>query len=204
MKVLITNPEVDAFTRYLHCWTKQLIKNLRNNVEVFHLEEGKANRIRFEGMLKKNVVDVVLLNGHGDYDFVLGDYEKILDKENVALLKGKTVHAMSCSSAKELGVLAVQSGAKAYLGYDEPFLAPRMKDKVSNPLKDGTAKLFLDPAFITQKALLNGKAPGEAVELAHKEYDRSIVKALRSPIQSDNDKFVGLLLWDKEHLVAVE
>ena len=81
MKVLITNPEVDAFTRYLHCWTKQLIKNLRNNVEVFHLEEGKANRIRFERMLKKNVVDVVLLNGHGDYDFVLGTMRRFWTKK---------------------------------------------------------------------------------------------------------------------------
>ena len=79
-----------------------------------------------------------------------------------------------------------------------------MDDKISNPLEDTTAALFLDPAFTAQKALIGGKAPSEAVALAKKEFNRSIVKALTSPIQSDNDQFVGLLLWDRDHLVSIE
>lgn len=111
---------------------------------------------------------------------------------------------MSCSSAKTLSPTAVQNGAKAYVGYDEPFFASRLDDKISDPLTDETAALFLNPAFITQKALADGKTPREAIALAKKEYNRSIVKALTSPIQSDNDQFVSFLLWDRDHLVAIE
>lgn len=204
MRVLITNPEVDAFTRYLCRWTGKMLGEFRNDINVNILDKDKAKRKRFEGTLSKTPVDVVLLNGHGDYSYVLGDNEIIVDMSNVDILKNKVVHAMSCSSARDLGRMAIRVGARAYVGYDEPFLASRMQDKISDPLNDDAAALFLDPAFIAQKALLNGKEPKEAVRLAGREYDRSIVKALRSPVQSNNNQLVGLLLWDKEHLVALE
>lgn len=73
MRVLITNPETDAFTRYLRHWSKKLIADLRNVDEIFHLEKKKANRKRFEGMLKKKNINIVLLHGHGGDDFILGD-----------------------------------------------------------------------------------------------------------------------------------
>lgn len=205
MRILISNPETDAFTRYLLHWSKRLIEEVGERNEIFHADGEKANRTKIEGMLNKRNIDLVLLNGHGDDRSVLGNNnEVVVDLENVELLNGKTVHAMSCSSAKELGKVAVEKGARAYVGYNAPFLAPRMDDKISNPLNDSTAALFLDPAFITQKALINGKKPTEAVRLGKKEYNRSIVKALMSPVQSDNDQFIGLLLWDRDHLVNCE
>ena len=109
---------------------------------------------------------------------------------------------MSCSSAKELGALAITAGAKDYVGYDAPFFAPTMDEKQKSPAKDKTASLFLDPAFIAEKALINGKSADEAALLAKKEFNRSIVKALTSDIQSDNDQFIGLLKWDRDHLVS--
>ena len=202
MRILITNPETDAFTRYLLFWTNKMISEIKHNNTIYHLKNKNANPIKFSGILSKKDVNVVLLNGHGSDDCVMGENGIILDQQNVSLLKGKIVHAMSCSSAKNLGDLAVNSGARAYVGYDEPFLASRLDDKISNPLKDKTAALFLAPAFIAQKALANGKTPDEAVQLARNEYNRSILKALTSPIQSDDDQFVGLLLWDRNHLVA--
>ena len=204
MRILITNPEVDAFTRYLLFWSRKLIKELKNNNEIIHLEKDKVKRERLEGTIKKKGIDLVLLNGHGDDEIVLGNDGPIVDGDNIDLLKEKIVHAMSCSSAKKLGKTAVEKGVKAYVGYNEPYLAPRMDDKISNPLKDSTAALFLDPAFIAQKALANNKTPSEAVNLARKEYNRSIIKALTSPMQSDNDQFVGLLLWDRDHLIFNE
>ena len=205
MKVLITNPEIDGFTRYLLAWSRRLIKEMSSRHDFFHLDKSKSTRRRFEGMIRKVSPDLILLNGHGTESYVLGhNNESLVDLNNVDLLSGKTIHAMSCHSARKLGPVAVAHGAKAYLGYDQPFFASRMDDKISNPLEDTTAALFLDPAFTAQKALIGGKAPSEAVALAKKEFNRSIVKALTSPVQSDNDQFVGLLLWDRDHLVSIE
>ncbi|MDO4967200.1 MAG: hypothetical protein Q4E70_00310 [Candidatus Saccharibacteria bacterium] len=205
MKVLLTNPEVDIFTRYLRVWSKKLIKDVRKiGTKFITLDKEQVSRARFEGTLAKTDSDVVLLHGHGSDNCVLGQNEQIVDKDNAKILEGKKVHAMSCSSAKKLGPLAISMGAKAYVGYDALFLAPTMDEKQNDPSKDNTAALFLDPAFIAEKALINGKDADEAVKLAKEEYNRSIVKALMSDIQSDNDQFVSLLKWDRDHLVSCE
>lgn len=205
MNILITSPETDIFTRYIRVWAKRLIKELRSkNHNIFHLDKGKANRKKTAGLLAKKDIQLVLFNGHGNDCELRGQNEVILDAQNIDILSGKIVHAMSCSTAKELGSIAVKSGAKAYVGYDAPFLAPTFNEKNNNPLEDDTAALFLNPAFSAQRALANGKTPNEAITLAKNEYNRSIVKALKSDIQSDNDQFVGLLLYDRNHLVACE
>jgi len=202
MRILITNPEVDIFTRYLRVWTKKLIKNINKNNTIIHLDKNKAKRDRFTKSLEKKNIDLVFLNGHGSECFILGQDENIpiLDENNAKTLKDKIIHAMSCNSLAKLGKIAVKNGANAYIGYDEPFFAPTFNEKNNDPLKDDTAALFLNPAFIVSKALANGKSPEEAVELAKKEYNRSIIKALTSGVQSDNDQFVGLLKWNRDHL----
>lgn len=203
MRVLLTNPEVDIFTRYLCVWAKKLIKDVKKaSISFTSLDKNKVGRKRFEGTINKIDPDVILIHGHGSDNYILGQSEKIIDAENVAILKDRTVHAMSCSSAKELGTLALKAGAKSYVGYDAPFFAPTMDEKQKNPAKDETATLFLNPVFIAEKALVNGKNADEAVLLAKKEYNRSIVKALTSDIQSDNARFISLLKWDRDHLIS--
>ena len=54
------------------------------------------------------------------------------------------------------------------------------------------------------KALLDGKSAAEAVELAKKEYDKSIERALGSDIQSDDDQFINWLYWDRDNLRLCE
>lgn len=202
MQVLITSPEKDEFTRYFRVWTKRLIKQIEQHCLIYHLDKGQANRKRLSGMLEKKSIDLVLINGHGSDNLVEGQEDVVLDKDNVALLQGKDVHVMSCSSAAVLGPLAIKSGTKSYVGYDAHFFAVLSRDNTVTPEKDDTAALFLDPAFTAQKALAIGKNPNEAVATAKKEYNRSIVKALKSSVQSDNDQFIALLKFDRDHLVS--
>lgn len=204
MKVLISSPEHDAITRYLKVWTEKLVQNFQRVHTIQHVKGEKATRERICGMIEKQAPDVILLNGHGADDRVCGHNNEVLvDLGNVSILKQKMVHALSCNSAKRLGVEAVKQGAEGYVGYDEKFVLVSNKSKVSNPWQDETAKLFLDPAFTAQKALLNKKTPGEAVELARKAYRRSIQKALNSDIQSDDDQALPFLLHDMMHLKAI-
>jgi len=77
------------------------------------------------------------------------------------------------------------------------------RTKLSNPLSDVRAALFLDAAFVAPKALIDGKSVNEAVELTQNAFRRSIQKALNSDIQSDNDKCVSYLWWDLKHLKCI-
>lgn len=205
MQALLTSPDYDKVTLYLKAWSKKLVRSFKSNV-VFHiLDKKNVNRKNFESFLEKKSFDVVLLNGHGANDRLAGeDGEIILDSDNISLLKGKSVHALSCQTAKKLGPAAMEAGAKAYIGYDEDFVFVNDDSKLTRPEEDETAALFLDPAFTAPKALLNQKTANEAYCLAIKEYDRSIMKAFNSDVQSDNDQFIRYLIADRNHLVARE
>lgn len=204
MQVLLTNPETDILTYYLSVWTSDLLRKCKNKTnKYYHLEREKVTRKKFESILNKRSIDLVLLCGHGEADMVFGNDEAILDINNDFLLKGKTIHALSCRSAKELGVDAANKGANAYIGYREDFIAFLDNSKrISKPLKDETAALFLDAAFAVPKVLLKGGDADEAVALAKKEYDKSIKKAINSDVQSDADQFINWLYWDRDNLVA--
>ena len=114
------------------------------------------------------------------------------------------LHALSCRTAKTLGGLAMEVGAKGYIGYDENFVLVMRSGGLSQPLRDDLARLFLGPAFTAPRGLLNGKTASEAVGLARNAYKRSIVEALNSDVQSDKEQCMPWLLHDLMHIKAFE
>ena len=202
MQVLVSNPEFDNITRYLKIWSEKLIEQQsKKDHNFFQLNNKRANRKTLTGFLSKKSIDLVLLNGHGAPDCIGGyNNEILLDANNIQLLKGKVVHALSCNTAAKLGPLAMGVGAKGYVGYDQKFVLISNPHKISNPLNDTTANLFLKPAFTAPKALLNGKTADEAVALAIDAYKESIRIALNSDIQSDDDKCASYLFWNMQHI----
>jgi hypothetical protein len=69
--------------------------------------------------------DTIIIFSHGSYDsiyhrFNTSDTTKIqtlIDNSNMDVLIDKKVIAISCGSAKSLGILAIAYGCKAYLGF---------------------------------------------------------------------------------------
>lgn len=202
MRVLVTSPEIDSLTRYLHVWANRLIEECSREHTFIQLDGKKATRKRVHGILEKKNIDVALLNGHGSDSCIMGHNEIIIDENNANLLSDKVVHALSCHTAKTLGPVAKSNGAKTYVGYKEKFVALLQSDKTNHPEDDDTAALFLNPAFAVQKALLSGKSGEDSVEIGRKAYNRSILEALNSDVQSDNDQFIDWLLWDRDNLVS--
>lgn len=201
MQVLVSSPEIDNITRYLRIWSKDLIKTFENQHNFIHLEGERATQAHFCGLLRKNFPDIVLINGHGNAESITGhNHEVLINKKNVSLLKGKTIHALSCKTAKELGPEAVKSGAKCYIGYDENFVLIMRKGNLQEPFKDDLANLFLNPAFTAPKALLSGKTPEESIKRTTEAYQHSINIAMNSDIQSDQEKCVPWLIHDLIHL----
>jgi hypothetical protein len=204
MTVLVSAPDFDYMTRYLHAWSKKLASELRGKSHDVLLLEGKnATHKRVVGMLRKQPIDVVVLNGHGNANEIAGhDNETLIDTETADLLSGKDVHALSCQTAAELGKAAMRAGAKSYIGYADKFVLVFDRSKTSRPLDDDTAALFLEPAFSAPRALCNGKSADEAVKTAKAAYRASISRALNSDVQSDYDKYVQFLWRDMNAIVS--
>lgn len=62
---------------------------------------------------------VVLSESAGLYEDIVEDFseERFISRHNVGVFKGKKVFCLSCDSSEELGNLAIQEGAKVFIGF---------------------------------------------------------------------------------------
>ncbi len=88
--IVITRPFYDDTTSYLHRWNLDVVKHARANLSrVADLDQKRANRKELESVIKKLNPDILILNGHGAADRILGQDHKVLIKvgENEYILK---------------------------------------------------------------------------------------------------------------------
>ncbi|MBI5072736.1 hypothetical protein HZA99_02875 [Candidatus Woesearchaeota archaeon] len=202
-KLLITRPEHDDTTYYLSYWSKKAIEIAETKgITVFDLSREKANRNKTEGILKKQEPKLVIFNGHGREDAVGGHKNEplIVAKQNETLLKEKITYAISCKSAKELGPESVKQGAKAYLGYEEDFIFFYEPKKMTEPLADKTAELFLEPSREAMLSLIKGNSVEEAEKRTKNMFKENMIKLLSSEVTKEEASMARYLWWNMKHL----
>jgi len=203
--LLVTRPNHDIITSYLHDFSKEIIKTLKESgdIHVTNLESSDAIRINVEKSLIKENPGLVFLNGHGDRKRVSGHHnEIILDSKNISLTKNKIVYALSCDSLEELGQCAVDNGTKAYIGYKAKFMLIYDPSRIANPSKDKNALPFKQACCTLINALVFGIPVNESIDRTKKEYRESI----RSYGTSEDDPYGDAplirfaLAWNLEFL----
>ena len=200
---LITRPEHDDTTHYLSHWGKETIGMAeKRGMKVFDLHREKAIKTEVEGRLKKMSSALVVFNGHGSEDTVTGhkNLPLITAGDNEKLLKSKIVFAISCKSALKLGPKSVESGALNYTGFDDDFIFFYEPEKISRPLSDETAKLFLEPSNRFIESLIKGNSVGVSRERAVQFFRDNTTKVLGS--NSKDTNLARFLLWDLKHFVS--
>lgn len=200
---LITRPEHDDTTHYLSNYSKDVIEQAqKRGIKVLDLHREKATKSEVESRLTKSLCSLVFFNGHGSYNMVAGHNNEplIICNKNEFLLKSKIVYAISCKSAKELGPKSVEAGAVSYTGYDDDFIFSYEPEKISRPLQDKTAKLFLEPSKLFMISLVKGNSVVESQKRTKALFKENILKLLGSDISDKN--LLRYLLWDFRHLVS--
>lgn len=164
---LVTRPEHDDTTYYLSNWCKDTIRLAEDKgIKVIDLNKEKANRKEFESRINKFSPRLVMFNGHGDENMVTGHKNQplVIANNNEKLLKSKIIYALSCRSAKSLGLKSIEAGAESYTGYNDDFIFIYEPTKFSRPLLDETARLFLEPSKIFIESLIKGNTIKDAIE----------------------------------------
>ncbi len=201
-KMLITRPEHDPATRYLSCWNKAVIKLAeKKGIDVIDLRREKANKNDVAGRIKKTAPALVVLNGHGGSDFVMGHNNEVLIKKgrNEKLLKGRIIYSISCRSAKKLGP-ACSDDETAYIGYDEDFVFNISRRNLTRPLEDKRAAQFLDAATQVSVSLIKGHTAGEASEISKNLFKEKIKELLsKGSLDPDARDDAAYLYWDMKH-----
>lgn len=198
-KCLITRPNHDKVTSYLYSWSKEIIENKEiNEVQFLDLEGSNARKEKVESYLRKQNPRVVLFNGHGSSTEICGfkDEALIAVGKNEELLREKIVYALSCSSAKILGKMAIKKGAEAFIGYTNPFILCSDSERETTPLKDNVAASFLKPSNMVSISLLKGKPAKEASNKSKEEFKKEIMGYSSSSAFEGAERIVAALVWD--------
>ena len=202
-KVLFTRPEHDDATHYLSNWSLDSMRVAeKSGFQVINLHRDRANRKETESIIKKQNPNLIVFNGHGSPDSVTGDKREILIQagKNEDILKQKITYAIACSSAKELGPKSVAAGAKAYIGYDDEFIFFYDPNKISKPLSDETAELFLEPSNKLVKSLIKGNTILESVSKAKDQFRENMSRLLSTASSPRDASMARYLWWDRRHL----
>lgn len=202
--LLITRPDHDPVTHYLSRWSLRIIDEAkRKNIYIIDLEREKAVRQRVIGTLQKTNPQLVVLNGHGNEHVVTGHNDEIiLQHEDKKAVISKIIFARSCRAARVLGKTSVAQGAVAFLGYQEDFWLVYEDRKISQPLDDKTAALFLEPSNYIAISLLKGHSTGEANERS-KDLFRKNIQKLMVRGDSEDLTMAKYLYWDMINQVCL-
>ncbi len=202
-KLLITRPEHDDTMHYLSHWSKKAIDLAEaKGITVFDLLREKANKEKTEGILKKQNPELVIFNGHGRENAVGGHKNEplVVANQNEELLKEKITYAISCKSGKTLGPESIKKGAKAYMGYEEDFIFFYEPKKITEPLMDKTAEMFLEPSSEAMISLIKGNSVEEAEKRTKEMFKENIKKLLSSESRSEEASMARYLWWNMKHL----
>ncbi len=176
--ILITRPNHDIPTSYLHSLSGELKENIDKVGEftVIELEGPKALRNIFEKTVEKSNPRLIIFNGHGSYNSIWGQKEVILDNKNIKKLTSRIIYAVVCDSSLELGELAVNEGkAEAYIGYESNFMIIIEPDRSTIPLKDKNFKPFIEVYIMFVFSLISGFTVIESIEKT-KSHIRSLIR----------------------------
>lgn len=205
-KLLITRPEHDDTMHYLSHWSKKAVENVASRgITLLDLPRERAAKKEVISMIEKLAPGLIIFNGHGSDDCVTGhkNEELIAAGKNESLLKHKITYAISCRSAKLLGQKSVDAGAKAYIGYDDDFIFLYSPDMITQPLRDDTAKLFLEPSNELIVSLIKGNSVEESCKRSQTFFKDMMKKLLTSEATPAETSMARYLWWDMVHQVCL-
>ena len=200
--ILLTRPEHDDTTHYLSNWSIEFIDLAeKRNFNVYDLKGKKAIRKQVEGHLSSNP-SLVIFNGHGDVNVICGYLNEplIILGKNEGYLKSKIVYARSCKSAEELGR---KSQALAYISYKEDLIFFYEPKKITKPLTDETAKMFLEPTNKLVTSLIKGNTVAESQKRSRELYIRTIKGILSSETSNENTSLVKYIWWNLKNQTVI-
>lgn len=202
--LLITRPKHDVTVHYLFYWSKKIIELAQEKgIKILDLPGERANYKEVVSMLQKKEPSLVFFNGHGNDYRISGHDDEVLISvgKNDNLLISKTIYALSCRSGKELGHKSIQNGARGYIGYDDDFIFVIDENKISEPLKDKTAGLFLESSNQVMVCLLKGHTIKDSHERSQKIFRENMRKVASS--ESQDSYLIRYLFWDMVHQVCL-
>lgn len=192
--ILITRPHHDLITKYFHAWSQKVIDLAKKkNLNVYDLHGKNSNKKNFLSYTKKLKPSLIFLNGHGNPDVITGDKNEVL-VESSTVLDDSIIYGRSCDAGLRLGYYLVKNGTRSFIGYNRKFFCGYTPDKITRPLDDKIASIFLEPSNLVVSTLLKNNTTGEAHERSKQVMYKSFRRMLSSNA-SFEEKYSARWVW---------
>ena len=204
--ILITRPNYDSITNYLFYWTMFVIKEAqKKNIKVLDLKGNKANKKTLTSYIKKHIPALVFFNGHGNANSITGENEEILVEttQNENILSGKIVYARSCDAGDKFGPSIIAKGTIAFIGYKKKFTVGYTPAKMTRPLEDSVAKLFIEPSNLVPISLLKGNKVKDVYSKSQKAMFKNLQFMLSTNASSAQKDGTPYLWINRKYQVAL-
>lgn len=196
--LLITRPDYDLATRYLCIWSEHIVSiAAKKHVAVYDLKGIKAAKRIFESYMGSRQPGFLFFNGHGNATTITGFNDEPL-LETGALQKfvdGTIIYARSCDAGQILGDELIRSGARVFIGYKRKFICACTSSKISKPLDDPLAELFLEPSNLVCTVLIKGHTAGEAHERSKTAMQKNFRRMI-STTATHEEKYAAKWLYN--------
>lgn len=202
----ITRPNHDAITNYFFYWSQSIIREAdHKKFKVLDLRAQKANQKDLESYLRKQNPPLVCFNGHGSSAIIAGQNDEplIILGENEGLLSKRIVYVRACDAARSLGPNCVKNGTTTFIGYKRKFFLGYSPIKVTRPLTDDVAKLFMDPSNLMPISLIKGNTAEQSYWKSQEAMGRNVRFMLSSKAKQEQRDAVPYLLANKINQVAL-
>jgi hypothetical protein len=191
--IIRSNVPGDNYTTQFSYLAGEQAKNkaIAEGWTVTDLQANNTNRANVEQTINNIKPDFIIHFDHGSQYAIYGQENNaivpVLDAANTSLFEGRAVSTVSCESALGLGPLAVDSNAKAYLGYDDLHWVHLWY------IND-----FIEASNAANYALLEGKTFQQAYDTAIQKYNEKYTALLAVDTTA-----AGLMLQDRDRLQIV-
>ena len=196
--LIITLPRYDEVTEYISQFSKEILKEAHlRGIPLKELRDKGCTRKEFEKVAKGLNYGLIVLNGHGSNTAIEGHKDQILVESGVneEILRDKITYARSCDAGAQLGHDAMKLNIEGcFIGYELPFVFYHDAERETNPLKDNTAKLFLEPSNAIPISIMKGNVAKQA----HENGRRLLLKNMRKALRQKTSDSLGFAegLWN--------
>lgn len=206
MSFLITRPDYDSATKYLSHWSEEIIKVAKvKGKKIVDLKGKNVTKKELMGRISKLNPRLVVLNGHGSEQLILGQDDEILIQigDNEHILHSRITYAVSCSCGKKLGPKSVMHGHTAFIGYDDDFVFTSNRKYLTRPLQDTRAKPFMEASNHVAISLLKGHKAADSSSRSKAMFEKSYKKLLSSESDPNSLQDAKYLRWNMMHQVCL-
>lgn len=196
--MLITRPDHDLITKYFSAWSNELVDLAKNKmIHVYDLKGKKSNKKEFLSYINIHNPSLVFLNGHGNSDIFAGFNDEPIIEGNT-IIKDAIIYARSCEVGKNLGPKLIQNGASSFIGYNRKFFCGYTPEKITKPLEDEIACLFLKPSNLIISTLLKNNSVQEAHNRSRKSMYTNFRKMVSS-VATFEERYSARWIWSNLH-----